>query len=173
MKLAYVSLPGRGRTDDLISEAARGFQRDGLRVAGVIRARPVDRGAHPCDMDLTVLPDGPAFSISQPLGQGAKGCRLDGGQIEQIAAEVERRVPGADLLIVNKFGKQEALGRGFCAAISAALEADIPVLVGVNDLNTAEFLAFADGLAEFLHPDVEAIRNWLASNRAAYQVMPG
>jgi hypothetical protein len=88
------------------------------------------------------------------------GCRLDGGVIEAIAAEVEARLPGADLLIVNKFGKLEAQGRGLCPAIALALEMGIPTLVGVNEMNAPHFLAFSDGVAAQVSADLGAILDW-------------
>ena len=162
MTLAFVTISGRGRTDDLIAEAVRIFEADGLRLAGTVRARPIEPGGHPCDMDLRVLPNGPGFRISQPLGTGSKGCRLDGGVIESIAAAVETRLPGADLLIVNKFGKQEAQSRGLCPAITMAMDMGTPTLVGVNQKNTPDFAMFSGGIAEHLSPNLGAIRAWCA-----------
>ncbi len=160
MKLAYVSVPGRGRVDDLVAEVVGAFADEGLRLAGTVRVRPVDPMGHPCDMELRVLPNGPGFRISQALGSGAKGCRLDGGVIEMIAAAVEARLPRADLLIVNKFGKYEAQGRGLCPAISMAMEMGIPTLAGVNEMNMPNFNAFTDGMAEALPPKLCAVRAW-------------
>lgn len=160
MKLAYVTVQGRGRTDDLLAEVVRSFEDNGIRLAGTVRSNPADVSGHPCDMDLRVLPEGPGFRISQPLGSMAKGCRLDGGVIEAIATEVEARMADADLLIVNKFGKLEAQGRGLCPAITMAMDMDIPALVGVNEMNVPDFLAFSDGAAEALRPDALAMRTW-------------
>ena len=166
MKLAYITVQGRGRTDDLLAEVVRAFEDDGLRLAGTVRTQPADPSGHPCDMDLRVLPDGPGFRISQPLGRMAKGCRLDGGVIEAIATEVEARMASADLLIVNKFGKLEAQGRGLCPAITMAMEIEIPTLVGVNEMNVPDFHAFSDGSAEVLKPDLRAIRAWFERTHA-------
>ncbi|RME15630.1 MAG: DUF2478 domain-containing protein [Alphaproteobacteria bacterium] len=166
MKLAHVTAEGRGRTDDIIAAFVAALEAEGLSLAGTVRLRPADAGAHPCDMDLRVLPDGPDFRISQRLGAQARGCRLDGGVIEAIAVEVEARLPGADLLIVNKFGKLEAQGRGLAPAIAMALERGIPTIVGVNALNLPDFLAFSDGMAEALAPDRESLFAWLAGARA-------
>jgi hypothetical protein len=126
-----------------------------------VRANAVDHHLHPCDMDVRVLPDGPVFRISQALGQGARGCRLDGGAIEGIAAEVEKRLDGADVLIVNKFGKQEAFGRGLCPAIARAVDMGLPIIVGVNGLNLPDFLHFAEEAAVRLEPDPGAAIKWL------------
>jgi hypothetical protein len=67
---------------------------------------------------------------------------------------------GADVLIVNKFGKHEAEGRGFRAVIAEALTLGMHVIVGVNGLNLAGFEEFAGGLATCLPPDCEALAAW-------------
>lgn len=161
MTLAYVTESGRGMTDTLIGEIVRALASDGVRLAGTVRSSPVDPNAHPCDMDLRVLPDGPEFRISQPRGRAARGCRLDGGIVETIAVEVEARLAAADVLIVNKFGKQEAQGRGLCPAILMATELGLPTVVGVNDMNAPLFECFSGGVAVALPPDLRAVCAWV------------
>lgn len=85
--------------------------------------------------------------------------------METIAAEVEARLSGADLLMVNKFGKPEAQGRGLCPVILRAMESGIPTLVGVNEMNTPIFQAFSDGMAEALRPDLRSVRDWYETAR--------
>lgn len=160
MKIAYVTLSGRGLIDDCIAEAVAVLEARGLRLAGTVRVLPSDPHSHACDMDIRVLPDGPSRRISQPLGSQSRGCRLDTGVIETLSVAVEARLTGADLLVVNKFGKQEGSGRGLCQAIAMAVEAGIPVLVGVNGLNLPEFLTFASGEASQLEGTPEAIVSW-------------
>jgi hypothetical protein len=71
----------------------------------------------------------------------------------------------ADLFILNKFGPEEAAGRGFCAAIGAALEQGIPVLVGVGGASQAAFEQYSGGLATALAPRPDAILDWLLGTR--------
>ncbi len=73
----------------------------------------------------------------------------------------------ADLLILNKFGKQEMEGRGFRPAIAEALALGVPVLTGINADNRAAFDTFVAGMAEALPPDFDAILAWVAAVRAA------
>lgn len=74
--------------------------------------------------------------------------------------EVSRRLDGASLLVINKFGKQEAVGRGLAPVIGEALSRGLPVPVGVNGLNLGPLLAFAEGLAEPLPAESQAIVTW-------------
>ena len=67
---------------------------------------------------------------------------------------------GATVLVVNKFGKLEAAGRGYVPLIVQALDLGLPVLVGVSALNLPDLLAFTDHLAEPLPEDPAAIAAW-------------
>ncbi len=76
-------------------------------------------------------------------------------------AKVEQSdIAGAGLFVLNKFGPQEAEGHGLCEAIGAALEHDIPVLVGVGKGSHAALEGFVDGMGEVLAPEPEAIYAW-------------
>lgn len=160
MMLGYVSLPGWGRTDALLAEVTALLEADGIGLAGTVQTNLARPGRTKCAMDLRVLPDGPVLRISQDLGEGARGCRLDADVLESAVVEVAGRLQGAALLVVNKFGKQEALGRGLAPVIGEALTLGIPALVGVNGLNLPSFLRFAGGLAQALEPDPAFIRAW-------------
>ena len=160
MQIGYVSLPGRGATDTCLAQAVALLTARGVPMAGTVQTNPERPGRHVCDMDVRVLPDGPVLRISQDLGAGARGCRLDGGALELAVAEVAPRLDGAALLVVNKFGKQEALGRGLVPVIAEAVGRGLPVLLGVNALNLPAFLDFADGLAEALPADPAAVAGW-------------
>lgn len=160
MQLAYVSVSGRGATDEVLERAVTLLEAEGVPLAGTVQTNMHRPDRSKCDMDLRVLPDGPVLRISQDLGEAARGCRLDGGVLEEAVAEVMRRMDGAAVLVVNKFGKQEALGRGMVVAIAEALDRGLPVVVGVNGLNLPAFLEFAGGLAEKLPPDSRTIARW-------------
>jgi hypothetical protein len=165
MQIAYVTIQGRGLIDDCLSEAVAMMEARGLRLSGTVRALPVQHHAHPCDMDIRVLPDGPLYRISQALGAQSRGCRLDPESIETLSMEVEARLPGSELLVVNKFGKQECMGRGLNSTIVMALELGIPVIVGVNSLNLEDFIRFAGGAATRVDADPMAVWQWVQTVR--------
>lgn len=169
MKLGYVSIQGRGETDRFLAEVAAALQEAGLRLAGTVQTNTERANRRKCDMDLIVLPDGPTIRISEDRGALARGCILDSEALEQTVEQVAQRLDGADLLIVNKFGKREGEGRGLIPVIGEAMGRGIPVLVGVNGLNLPDFLAFADGLAEGLPADVAQVADWClaAAQKAA------
>lgn len=160
MKLGYVMLPGRGRVDRLLADVVERLEAQGIALAGTVQTN-VDRDDRAlCDMDLRLLPDGPVVRISVDRGPEARGCRLDAGVLEQSVLWVSRTLERSELLVVNKFGKQEAEGKGLSGVIADALERGLPVLLGVNGLNLPAFLAFADGMAVKLAPDAASIADW-------------
>lgn len=164
MKLAYVTLQGRGRTDELIAQVADLLAKDDVRLAGTVQSNIERPDRRKCDMDLAVLPDGPVVRISEDRGDLARGCMLDSGALEQAVMAVEQRLPGAQVLIINKFGKRESEGKGLAPIIAEALSMGLPVLVGVNGLNLSSFLAFAGEDVHALPGDAPLIAAWCKAN---------
>ena len=122
MHLAYTMAPGRGDTDLILFKLAARLASRGLRCCGTVQINSERADAGPCDMDVQVLPDGPVLRISQDLGRSARGCRLDPAALETAVGLVSAKLSNrADVLIVNKFGKHEAEGRGFRGVIAEAL----------------------------------------------------
>ena len=162
MRLGYTIAPGRGETNLLLAEAAERLQKRGVRIVGTVQIDTDRTDGHKCDMDVMVLPKGNVIRISQNLGRAARGCRMNAAALESAVADTEAAlVDGADLLLINKFGKHEAEGRGFRGVIAEALARDIPVLAGVNNLNHDAFLEFSEGLAEELPANSAALKAWL------------
>lgn len=160
MRLAHVSIGGRGATDRFLAAVAGRLEDAGVRLAGTVQTNLSRADRSRCDMDLRVLPDGPVVRISEDRGAAARGCMLDHGALEQTVAEVTRRLEGAGVLIVNKFGRAESEGRGLVPVISEALARGMTVLVGVNALNLPLYLDFAGGLSESLPEDETAATGW-------------
>lgn len=162
MNLAYTMAPGRGDTDLVLLTLANDLALRGLICCGVAQINSARPDSGPCDMDVKVLPDGPVLRISLDLGPSARGCRLDPNALETAVALVSASLNrGADVLVVNKFGKHEAEGRGFRTVIAEALALGVPVIVGVNALNRAAFEAFAGGLAVRVSPTCDALADWV------------
>jgi nucleoside-triphosphatase THEP1 len=161
MNLAYTMAPGRGDTDLILEKLARALNARGMRCCGTVQINTQREDSRPCDMDVCVLPNGPVLRISQDLGPIARGCRLDPAALETAVELVSQSLTrDTDLLIINKFGKHEAEGRGFRPIIAEAIAMDVPVLVGVNSLNLEAFETFAGGMALKLRPELAALDSW-------------
>ncbi len=162
MKIAYMMAPGRGDVDEILYRLAGRLASRGIRCSGTVQINTGQPDAGPCAMDVKVLPDGPVLRISQDLGRDARGCRLDPQALENAVGLVSASLAKKpDVLIVNKFGKHEAGGRGFREVIFDALLLDIPVVVGLNALNLPAFETFSGGLAVRLAADEPSIADWV------------
>lgn len=148
-----------GEADRLLAALAATLLAEGRRVVGVVQIER-DRGTR-TGMGVRLLDSGTIIEISQPLGAGAAGCRLDPGALERaVAMAANGLAAGADLLIVNRFGQQEAGGRGFRTLIGQALGEGVPVLTALGESYREAFEAFAEGAAEELEPAPEALLDW-------------
>lgn len=163
MRIACTMSPGRGSTDLVMQEAVSLLEAQGLRLAGTVQTNTERAGDPRCDMDVRVLPDGAVFRISQDLGRDSRGCRLDPEGLEGAVAAVSAAMAAGrpDLLVINKFGKHECLGRGFRPVIAEAVAEGVPVLVGVNAMNLPELQAFVGDDLTVLPPDPQAVLRWM------------
>nr|WP_199261458.1 DUF2478 domain-containing protein [Paracoccus binzhouensis] len=161
MDICYVCSDEEKRTDAVLCAVAEALSAKGVRLAGTLQPPAARHSGEQCHIVLSLLPDGELRDISVPLSPEVTGCRLDPGALEQAVLVVQDRVADAHALIANKFGKQEAAGRGLVPAIGEACERGIPVLVGLSPQWRAAFLAFADGRAHECPADEAQILSWL------------
>lgn len=162
MKLGYVMMDKPGVLDTTLAGVAQDLRDQGLRVSGVVQINTEREKDHRCDMDVQVLPDGPTICISQSLGKESSGCRLNPEALETAVELVAKDMQeGSDILLINKFGKHEAEGRGFRELIGTALARDIPVLVGLNGLNKSAFHEFAESLETEV--DASNVLSWVSA----------
>jgi hypothetical protein len=157
----------QGATSPIIQGLLLGFATrlaaSGLRVAGVVET--IDDSANPCkSMALRNLDDDRMFSISQDLGPGSQSCSLDPEGIALACAAVQRAIAGgADVVILSKFGKQEAIGRGLSDAFGAAIAAGLPIMTAVSPPMMADWQNFSGEYAECVQAEVAQHASWLES----------
>lgn len=147
--------------DHLLVSFARELQAKGTDVAGLVqRNTPEPGGAHP-RMDLIDLETGREFPISQRLGKAAGSCHLDAGGLTEASHVLRRALEGRPpLLVANRFGEQEATGRGFADEMLTAMSEGIPLLTAVGDRWRKHWLDFTGGGATLLPPSLPALRRW-------------
>lgn len=112
-------------------------------------------------MVLEDLATGRQVEISEDRGREASGCRLNPVALEEVVGLATAALGGgADLLVVNRFGKHEVDGRGFRQAIEVALGADIAALVAVGRDHLTAWDRFAGGMDVRVAPDLDAVLAW-------------
>ena len=161
MDIRYVCSTAEHRTDTVLAAVAERAAQVGIALAGAVRLVESDAPPEPCHIVLALLPDRARRDVSFPLQPGVAGCRLNAAALEDAVATVHGRLPGAQALIVNRFGKQEAAGRGLVGVIGDACARGLPVLAGVSPQWRDAFLAFADGRAAPLPADEDRVFDWL------------
>lgn len=155
-----------GDIDSFLAQMVGFMQPLGLRLRGVLQSRGAVGGdCHCAEMDLTTLGSNKTFRISQPLGNAARGCRLNPGALAECAAYLEAELPGADVLILNRYGKGESEGRGFRDLISAAIGLGIPVLTAIRPTYAQSWADFGGDLACNLDMDPASVMEWLTNMR--------
>jgi hypothetical protein len=148
-----------GDPDAVLRDFAADLGRRGYRAVGLVQL-----GHHCVDaprLSAMLVHTGEELPLFQDLGACATGCRLDVGQLLNAAAQVAHAIDqGADLVIVNRFGRQEREGKGLSYLIERALSADIPVVIAVPSHRFADWIKFADGMSVKLHCDLGSLNAW-------------
>jgi hypothetical protein len=163
------------RIDDFMASVAARLDAEGIRVSGMVQENFGDDPT--CSvMTLVDLGSSGRFGISQHLGEHAEGCRLDPHGLADAGSRLDHSLAGgADLLVLNKFGRAEAeQGGGLRSAVARALDLGVPVLTAVRPPYTHAWADFHGGLAAQLAPDLDAVVAWCraaaARRRAARHV---
>jgi len=137
-------------------------RRWGLRPAGVLQHPVCSDGAGHCDVALEELSTGLRTNLFEDRGPGASGCRLDQAALAHVNSQVARSFDAdPDILILNKFGKVEAEGRGLLDLVALAIDRGIPVVIGVPVRNLTAWRKFADGMSVELSGDAIEVIDWL------------
>jgi nucleoside-triphosphatase THEP1 len=148
--------------DRFISDLGYKIRDAGIAVAGIVQHNKFIRDRTKCDMEVEELASGIVLQLSEDRGKEARGCRLDRGVLSEAAALLSASLEDEpELVILNKFGKLEAEGRGLRDTFSDAVQLGVPIVVGVPYRNIEQWRAFAEGLAEECSIGSSRLHEWL------------
>jgi len=140
----------------------------GLSVGGLLQAFGPAIGPGRRRITLVVLASGERIRLDQPLGAEAQSCALDGDALARAAQALREAVQARpDLLVVSRFGKQEAQGGGMRAEIAEALLSGTPVLVAVSASLVLAWESFLGAPSPMLPVHAEAIAAWARAHTAS------
>ena len=135
------------------------LQRDGFRPVGLVQSGHCHGGDS--NLSALLLHTNERIKLLQDLGSCSEGCRLDVGQLLTAGSRVATAIDhGADLVVINRFGRMEREGKGLAFLIEAAIEADIPVVIAVPEARFADWIKFSGGLSIKLACDGNALLRW-------------
>jgi Protein of unknown function (DUF2478) len=147
--------------DELLSRSCAQLRSIGVHIGGVLQQSSGDQGQCASSVHVTDLRSGRTFNIWEDRGACAVGCRLDErGLVDAEPTVMAAVTDGVDLLIINRFGRAESLGRGLLCCFSAAIEAGVAVLTAVRPPYDQAWYAFHGGCAHNVAPKMPEIINW-------------
>lgn len=161
LHLAAVVYQPADDVDDLLAGFAGDLVRRGRRLGGIVqRNTKGDRGQR-ARMEVVDLMTGRTVRICQDLGKEAAACKLNPAGLAEAATAVTRAVTaGVELVVVNKFSKQEAAGRGLRAEIADAVAAGLPLLTAVPDNCYNAWMGFTGGFGTTLLCERRIVEDW-------------
>jgi molybdate transport system ATP-binding protein len=147
--------------DTLLADFAQDLVRAGERIGGIVQRNVKDGGSCQVGMQAIDLMTGREISICQPLGSGAMACKLDAAGLAEASVAVARAIAqDVELIVINKFSKQEAAGQGLRDELADAIAAGIPVLTAVPEKCFEAWIAFTGGIGTTLLCERQAIEGW-------------
>jgi hypothetical protein len=112
-------------------------------------------------MQLHDIATGETFAICQDLGSGAEDCCLDPSKLRHAAFRIRAATGTAsDLVVVSRFGKEEARGQGFRDELAHAILSGRPVLMAVRRGMVDNLMAFTGGIGTTLDARLWVLKNW-------------
>ena len=159
---AAVSARSGVEADRIVDDVVHSLQQRGVRVVG-LRQRLSDNGTSRCGVELESISTGRLHRMTQSLGSGSISCNVDAEAIEQLALHLKNELSGdVDLVVVNRFGKRESEGAGFCSVIERAIELGIPALTVVKEDWLDTWLDYGGEWVMTLPTDRARILEWYA-----------
>ena len=143
--------------DAVLRDFAADLNARGFRAVGMVQAGQCADSS----LSAVLLHSGEKLALAQDFDPAASGCRLDVDRLQNAGARIADALEaGADLLIVNRFGKRERDGKGLGYLIERALEADTPVVIAVSSRRFGDWIKFASGMTVKLACDRHALGAW-------------
>ena len=159
--IAAIHYPRRFDIDRLLVEACTDLSQRGLKLGGLLQVSTGEPGGCATSVRTFDLRTGDEFNIWEERGMCAEGCRLDERGLAAASGAIDAAIAdSADLIVFNRFGRAESLGRGLRERFAAALEAKIPVLTAVRAPYDEAWAQFHGGLGTDLANEPAAIRKW-------------
>jgi hypothetical protein len=156
--------------DAVLRDFAGDLNARGFRVVGLVQAGQCAASS----LSAVLIHSGEKLLLAQDLNAAASGCRLDLDRLRNVGERVaEALAAGADLLIINRFGKREREGKGLGYLIERALGADIPVVIAVSGQRFADWIKFSDGMCVKLRCERDALAEWWRKVGIRYPGGPG
>jgi molybdate transport system ATP-binding protein len=161
LNLAAIVYHPADDVDDLLASFAGDLVRAGRCLGGIVQRNVKGERGQRERMEVIDLMTGRTVRICQYLGKDAAACKLNPAGLAEAATLVSRAVNvGVELVVVNKFSKQEAAGRGLRAEIAEAVMAGLPLLTAVSYTCYEAWTRFTGGFGTTLLCERGVVEDW-------------
>jgi len=151
----------------LLARAAGAWRTAGLRVVGVLAENNDTEGM--CSAGFVRnIGSGTRYSVHLDTPPAGKTCHLDAEGMHEACAGLLGQIPSADIVVLSKFGKLEAMQQGLWPAFTAAVTTGKPLLTTVSSSQMEAWTAFAPA-ALWLGADDPSIQEWSRRWQASRQ----
>lgn len=145
-------------TQALLRAAADAWREAGAKVVGVV-AEDDEAGGECSVAFLRDIASQRRFSIRLEAAPAGTACHLDAAGMDDACVGLLPQIAGADVVVLSKFGKTEAMRQGLWAAFRKTVAAGKPLLTTVSAKHREAWAAFA-AESVWLEPDNGSIERW-------------
>ncbi|MXQ14272.1 DUF2478 domain-containing protein [Microvirga makkahensis] len=160
-RIGVVVYDRESRPDAVLRQVAQHLKSLNLRVGGLLQEGLSGDAVGCGTLLLEDIGTGRRIQAFEMRGSGTRGCRLNSSSLAEAGGWLRAAIEGKpDILFVNRFGRQEAAGRGLRDEIAAAIATGLPVVIAVGKDLMPEWHAFAGPEFVRLPVDPERIATW-------------
>ena len=158
-RIAVLTNPGTDDAQHLLARSAEAWRGSGARVVGVL-AEPGESTNAACSAGfLRDIGSGRRFAMALAHPPINTRCHLDAEGVQAACSQLLDQIPGADIVLLSKFGKLEASRKGLWPAFTMAISAGKPVLMTVSAKHVDALKAIAPDAA-WLAADATSLDRW-------------
>lgn len=159
--LAAILYERGDKIEELLAAAAAALRAHGVRVGGLVQHSRRSGDDVRCTIEVESIADGRRYLLSQDTSDDPTECTLDTAVLAEASGALRQALAQqVDLVIVNKFGKQEAAGRGLRGEILQIALAGVPLLTTVSRRHLPQWQEFIGDDVTLLEPALPAVLAW-------------
>jgi len=160
--------------DTMLARFAFERRRAGERLGGIVQVNDKDATGRQTGMSAVDLMTDRKVSLCQPLGSGAMACKLDAAGLAEASLAIGDAVAAdVDLIVINKFSKQEAGGKGLRSEFADVILSGIPLLTAVPEKCLDAWVSFTGDRGTTLLCAPHVIGAWWQDLSARLVRLPG
>ena len=152
--------------DDLFATFADKLLSGGAKVGGIVQeisSKTTGKDGKLGSIDAIEIDSGKRIPIKTPhlKSTPAGTCLLEISMLAECSSAITRALSGDfDIVVIEKFGRQEAKGEGLIDEIMAALISDTPAIIALPQSYQTEWNHMTGGDIEIIPPNINAMLEW-------------